>query len=54
MEDVLYRSIIGTGGFFATLNLTGINEILGFCVGVATLAYMSASAIKVIKELLKK
>jgi hypothetical protein len=53
MEDIIYRSVIGTGGFFATLSLSPINEILGFCVGVATFVYMAASAIKVIKELRK-
>ena len=53
MEDMIYRSLVGTGGFFATISITPINEILGFCVGVATLVYMTASAIKVIKELRK-
>jgi len=31
-----------------------VNEVLGFCVGLATFLYMSASAIKVINELRKK
>lgn len=53
MEDMLYRSFVGTSGFLATIGLTPINEILGFCVGMATLVYMTASAIKVIKELRK-
>jgi hypothetical protein len=54
MEDIIYRSAIGTGGFIATLELSPVNELLGFCVGLATFIYMSASAIKVIKELRKK
>jgi hypothetical protein len=54
MEDIIYRSAIGTGGFIATLELSPVNEVLGFCVGLATFIYMSASAIKVIKELRKK
>jgi len=54
MEDIIYRSAIGTGGFIATLELSPVNELLGFCVGLATFLYMSASAIKVIKELTKK
>ena len=54
MEDIIYRSAIGTGGFIATLELSPVNETLGFCVGLATFIYMSASAIKVIKELRKK
>jgi hypothetical protein len=54
MEDIIYRSAIGTGGFIATLELSPVNEVLGFCVGLATFLYMSASAIKVIKELKKK
>ena len=54
MEDIIYKSIIGTGGFIATIELAPINEVLGFCVGLATFLYMSASAIKVIKELRKK
>tara|TARA_E500000318_G_C3384396_1_gene143472 strand:+ start:365 stop:526 length:162 start_codon:yes stop_codon:yes gene_type:complete len=53
MEDILYRSFVGTSGFFATISLAPINEILGFCVGLATLVYMTASAIKVIRELKK-
>ncbi len=53
MEDIIYRSVVGTGGFFATLSLSPINEILGFCVGLATFVYMAASAIKVIRELRK-
>ena len=54
MEEIIYRSAIGTGGFIATLELSPVNEVLGFCVGLATFIYMSASAIKVIKELRKK
>ena len=54
MEDIIYKSTIGTGGFIATIELSPVNEVLGFCVGLATFIYMSASAIKVIKELRKK
>ena len=54
MNDIIYRSTIGTGGFIATLELTPINEVLGFLVGISTLIYMTVSAIKVIAELRKK
>lgn len=54
MQDIIYKSTIGTGGFIATVELAPINELLGFCVGMATFIYMSANAIKVIKELRKK
>jgi hypothetical protein len=54
MQDIIYRSTIGTGGFIATIELAPINELLGFCVGLSTFIYMAASAIKVIKELTKK
>jgi hypothetical protein len=54
MEDIIYKSIIGTGGFIATVEISPVNGTLGFCVGLATFIYMTASAIKVIKELLKK
>jgi hypothetical protein len=54
MQDIIYRSTIGTGGFFATIGLSPVNEILSFCVGLATFIYMSVSAIKVIKELKNK
>jgi hypothetical protein len=54
MEDIIYKSIIGTGGFIATVEISPVNGTLGFCVGLATFIYMSASAVKVIKELLKK
>ncbi len=54
MDDIIYRSFIGMFGFFATIELTPVNEILGFAVGLATFVYMTSSAIKVIRELLKK
>jgi len=54
MQDIIYRSTIGTGGFIATIELSPVNELLGFCVGLSTFIYMAASAIKVIKELTKK
>jgi len=54
MQDIIYRSTIGTGGFIATIELSPVNEVLGFAVGIATFLYMSVSAIKVIKELRKK
>ena len=54
MSEIIYRSTIGTGGFIATIELAPVNELLGFCVGLATFIYMSASAIKVINELRKK
>jgi len=54
MHDILYKSTIGTGGFIATIELNQINELLGLVVGLATLVYMTASAIKVIKELKDK
>jgi len=54
MQDVVYKSTIGTGGFIATIELGHINELLGLVVGFATLVYMTASAIKVIKELNNK
>jgi hypothetical protein len=53
MEDIFYRSLVGTGGFFATVSLTPVNEVLGFAVGVATFVYMASSAVKVIKDLRK-
>lgn len=54
MQDIVYKSTIGTGGFIATIEFSHINEILGLVVGLATLVYMTASAVKVIKELKDK
>jgi len=54
MHNIIYKSTIGTGGFVATIELNHINELLGLVVGLATLVYMTASAIKVIKELNNK
>jgi hypothetical protein len=54
MTNTIYKSSVGTGGFIATIELSNINEILGLVVGLATLVYMTASAIKVIRELRKK
>jgi hypothetical protein len=52
MYEIIYRSTIGTGGFIATIELGHINDLLGIAVGLATLAYMTGSAIKIIRELL--
>ena len=54
MEDIIYKSTVGTGGFIATIELAPVNEVLGFVVGLATFIYMTASAVKVIKELKDK
>ena len=54
MQDIVYKSTIGTGGFIATIELGSINELLGLVVGLATLVYMTASAVKVVKELIDK
>jgi hypothetical protein len=54
MEDIIYKSTIGTGGFIATVELAPVNEVLGLVVGLSTLVYMTASAIKVIRDLRKK
>ena len=51
MHDIIYKSTIGTGGFIATIELGDINDLLGIAVGLATLAYMTGSAIKIIREL---
>jgi hypothetical protein len=53
MHDIIYKSTIGTGGFIATLEL-GYSNPLGVAVGLATLIYMTASAVKIIKELIDK
>jgi len=52
--EAIYRSTVGTSGCIATIELSHINEVLGLVVGLATLVYMTASAIKVIRELKKK
>jgi len=51
MQDIIYKSTIGTGGFIATIELGNVNDLLGIAVGLATLVYMTGSAIKIIKEL---
>lgn len=51
MHDIIYKSTIGTGGFIATIELGDVNDLLGIAVGLATLVYMTGSAIKIIKEL---
>ena len=51
---MIYKSTIGTGVFIATIELGQVNELLGLVVGLATIVYMTASAVKVIKELKNK
>lgn len=49
MEEVITKSFVGTGGFFATLGLSQFNEFVSLAVGLATLTYMIVSIIKIIK-----
>jgi uncharacterized membrane-anchored protein len=49
MQDIIYKSTIGTGGFIATLGLQEINAVVSLLVGLATLGYMVSSIIKIWK-----
>jgi len=53
MDEVIAKSLVGTGGFFATLGLAPISEVVSLLVGVATLVYMIVSIIKITKGLTK-
>ena len=53
MDEVIYKSTIGTGGFLATLGLAPISEVVSLLVGLATLVYMIVSIIKITKGLIK-
>ncbi len=53
MDEILTKSFVGTGGFFATLSLSKFNEIVSLAVGLATLVYMIVSIIKITKNLNK-
>ena len=54
MQDIVYKSTIGTGGFIASIELGNINELSGTIAGIATFVYMTLAAIKIIKELRNK
>ena len=54
MQDIIYKSTIGTGGFIASIELSNINELSGTIAGLATFVYMTLAAIKIIKELRNK
>lgn len=49
MEDIVYKTAFGTGGFLATIGLQEVNTFVSILVGLATLCYMTVSIIKVIK-----
>ncbi len=51
MEEAL-KTCIGVSGLFASLSISSIHEGVGLALAIATLIYMVAAAIKVIKELL--
>jgi hypothetical protein len=61
MEEVITKSLVGTGGFFATLSLAPISEVVSLMVGgyvnlisrithLATLVYMVVSIIKITRR----
>lgn len=51
MDDIMYRSAFGTGGFLATIGLQEVNAFVSLLVGLATLCYMTVSIIKILKGL---
>jgi len=51
MDDIIQRSTFGVSGFLATIGLQEINAIVSLFVGIATLAYMILSIIKILKKL---
>jgi hypothetical protein len=53
MDEFIAKSLVGIGGFFATLGLTPISEVVSLMVGLATLVYMVVSIIKITKGLNK-
>ena len=53
MNEVITKSLVGTGGSFATFSLTPISEVVSLLVGVDTLVYMVVSIIKIMKGLIK-
>jgi uncharacterized membrane protein (Fun14 family) len=50
MEDIISKSLVGTGGFFASLGLAQFSEVVSVIVGLATLTYMVLNIYKIIKE----
>jgi hypothetical protein len=50
MEDIINRSLVGTGGFFASLGLAQFSEVVSLIVGLATLTYMVLNIHKLLKE----
>ncbi len=51
IEDCISRSVLGTVGLLATVELAQVNLIVSILVGIATLTFMVVSIIKIIKEL---
>jgi len=54
MNDIIYKSTIGTGGFIASIELGNLHALSGTLAGLATFVYMTIAAIKLIKELQNK
>ena len=50
MEDLINRSLVGTGGFVASIGLAQFSEVVSLIVGLTTLTYMVLNIYKIIKE----
>jgi len=50
MEDIISKSLVGTGGFLASLGLAQFSEVVSLLVGLSTLTYMVLNVYKIIKE----
>jgi hypothetical protein len=53
MEDIGNRVMFGSAGFFASVGLADINQVISLAVGVATLIFLSLSIYKILKEVKK-
>lgn len=51
IDDFITRSILGTSGLLATIELAQVNLVVSILVGLATLTFMIVSIIKILKEL---
>ena len=50
MEDIISKSLVGTGGFFASLGLAQFSEVVSLLVGLSTLIYMVLNIYNITKE----
>lgn len=50
LDEITFKTSVGTGGLLATIGLESINQLVSIAVGLATFVYMICSIVRLIQK----